>query len=99
MNLPKSQSGFAPVETFLIVVILAMISFTGYKVLSYKNSTDKTNKSLSGASSLPAAKTIPSAPSIVNASDLNTAESTLNQVNPDDNAAQLTQLNSQLSTF
>jgi len=42
MKIPQKQSGFAAIETALVIIILGMIAFTGWFVWHSKQVTDKT---------------------------------------------------------
>lgn len=55
MKMFKNQSGFAITEVALVVVIVAVLAFVGYKVMNNKNnpSTVTTNASTAAAATLP----------------------------------------------
>lgn len=94
-SIRKNQEGFSGVEWLLVMVIVALIALVGYKVYTTSNSTNNLNdESASQQIAQPGSTT-----SIDSASDLNKAEQELDQVNPDDNTADSSQLDSQLATF
>ncbi len=92
----RNESGFSPVETLLLVIIIAIIGVAGYKVYSTKSSADKLNQQ---SSSEQVANPGDTTPPINSASDLNKAEQALDQVDPDENSADSAQIDSQLSAF
>lgn len=79
----------AAVELVLILLGLVLIGFAGYKVYDARQSADR---QLDQSTSESSSETTSSA-------DLDTAESTLDQVNPDDSNSELSELDSQLSGF
>jgi glucan phosphoethanolaminetransferase (alkaline phosphatase superfamily) len=72
----KSQKGFAHLGVILLLVIVAVIAFAGYKTAKNRSN----NATVSSASNPAAAEVIPT---IKNTAGLNTAESTLNSQNID----------------
>ncbi|MGA3150316.1 MAG: hypothetical protein ABSD10_01690 [Candidatus Saccharimonadales bacterium] len=101
MSRVKNTYGFAALEALLILVLAAIIAFTGYKIYKDRNNTNKLNEQ-SAAQQVAVPKSTSSSTSgvpssIGSTSDLNQASQTLNSDNPDDNAADVTQLNSQAS--
>jgi predicted negative regulator of RcsB-dependent stress response len=93
----KNSSGFAALEGVLILVIVAIVAFAGYKVEQARNNTNKLNQeSAAQQVAVPKATASATVPATVNsASDLDKAASALNSDNPDDNSADITRLNSQ----
>ena len=68
------QNGFAHLGALLLVVIVVLISLIGYKVWNDRNATVSSTTPASMAQQIPA---------INNTSDLNKAQSTLNNENVD----------------
>ena len=94
------NDGFAVVEGFLILLILALIGFVGYTVYKDRNNVNKLNdQSASQNVSVPKSSTTTAPASVSNATDLNQASSSLNADNPSDNGSDLNTLNSQSSAF
>ena len=102
MYKPKNNQGFAVLEGLLILVILAIVGFAGYKVEKARNNTNKLNQE-SAAQQIAVPKSSTSStgvPSSINStSDLDKASSALNSDNPDDNGADLTQVDNQSGSF
>jgi predicted negative regulator of RcsB-dependent stress response len=101
MSRVKKTYGFAALEALLLLVLVAIVAFTGYKVYKDRNNTNKLNEQ-SASQQVAVPKSTSSSTSGVPAnigstSDLNQASQTLNSDNPDDNAADITGLNSQTS--
>ena len=102
MTKHDNNSGFAAIEGLLILVIVVIIGFVGYKVEKTRSDTNKLNEQ-SAAQQVAVPKSNTSStgvpPSIKSTSDLTKALNVLNTDNPDDNSADLTQVDSQASAF
>ena len=74
-----TQKGFAHLGIVLLLAVVAIVAFAGYKVVQ--------NRSNSGQASSSIAKTAPAQviPNVKNKADLNTVESALNSQNIDGN--------------
>ena len=98
----KNSSGFGAVEVLLIAVIVIILGCVGYRVYQLRTNTNKLNAQ-SAAEQIAIPKTTSSAtavPAAINSTtDLNQAAQALNSDNPNDNSADLTQLDSQASAF
>jgi prepilin-type N-terminal cleavage/methylation domain-containing protein len=87
------QKGFSIIEVVIVIVILGVIGFLGYTF--YNNSHPKTTATTSQSAT---ATDVAAAPSITSTSDLDKAQSVLDQTNPD-NSPDSSQLDSELSNF
>jgi Tfp pilus assembly protein PilV len=101
MSLMKNQQqGFAVIEGLLILVVVAVIGFGGYKVISANKAVDNAHSSISTTQPQPVsankAKTIPA---VNKAADLNKVDQALNDLNPTDNSGDTAQLDRQLDAF
>ena len=95
-----NQRGIAAIETVLILVIVALVGFVGYKVYTTKQNTDKASQnSVAAGASVAKSSLSATVPEMNSTNDLTSAQSTLDQTNPDDSTADLDQLSSQLSAF
>ena len=104
MNKQRNYSGFAIVEGGLILVLVTIVAFAGYKIYQDRNNANKLNEQSASqqvavpkATTPTGATTVPTA--IKSTADLDKAASALNSDNPDDNSADLTQIDTQASTF
>lgn len=98
MKYSKTQAGFAAVEAFLVLVVLAILGFAGYKVFNAKSTVDQTDENVSSSqsSSTSVSKDIP----VVNSTDdLNKVQQSLDKENPDDTAGDSAQLDGELAAF
>lgn len=87
------QSGVAAIELVLILLALILIGFVGYRVYDARQTADEQlNQSATGPGGGQSSGTRSSA-------DLNLAETSLDQVNPEDSSSELSELDSQLSGF
>ncbi|HEX7260134.1 MAG TPA: hypothetical protein VF272_04355 [Candidatus Saccharimonadia bacterium] len=98
MKLLKNQSGFAILELALIVAVLAVVGYVAYDAYNAKQTATKTEapatvKQSNGVNDVPAA------PEVNSTEDLTAAEKTLDQIDPEANATDSAQLDSQLSAF
>lgn len=95
----KDNPGFAAMEGLLILVILAIVGFAGYKVEQARNNTNKLNQE-SASQQVAVPSSGAGVPSVVNStSDLDKAASALDKDNSDDNSADVSQIDSQSSAF
>lgn len=94
MDLPKKQQGFAILEGLLILVIVGLVAFVGYRIYSMRNSINKQDTST--ASQKTSAGQVPN---INSSDDLSSAEQAVNQVNPDDSNSDLSQLDNQAASL
>lgn len=85
----KKNLGFSAVEIVLVIVVVALLGFIGYRVWS-ANNVDTAQQAAPTAS-----QTAGEAPQINNASDLNKASETLDNTNVNGNSSG--QLESELS--
>lgn len=92
----KNQSGIVVLELLLILLGLALIGFVGYRVYDARKAADK-QFDQSTSQSVPVEDS--NTPEIKNATDLNEAEQSLNQINPDDSDSDASQLDSQIDSF
>jgi hypothetical protein len=89
-------------EGILILLVVAIVFFAGYKVHQARNYTNKLNQeSAAQQVAVPKSSTSStSVPATVNStSTLDQASNALNSDNPDDNSSDVTQLNSQAGAF
>jgi prepilin-type N-terminal cleavage/methylation domain-containing protein len=98
MKLLKNQTGFSVVEVAVVVVILAILGFAGYTVYSKQRDSKKTSSNTSQDANS-AAGQVKSAPDINSTSDLDKAQATLDQTNPDATDSDTAELDTQLSAF
>jgi len=96
MKLRQSQTGFSAVEGLLIVAVVAVLGFVGYKVYSGQQDKPASTGNNQTADQSAKADDVPEAPEIKETNDLDKANATLDQVNPDDDTGEL---DSQLSSF
>src|SRR4051812_26427098 len=98
----QNQSGVAALEFALLLVIVAIIGFAGYKIYQTRQSLDQQS---SAQTSTPTPKSAEgtinpdTVPAINSSSDLNKAEQSLNGVNTSDDSSDLSQLSSQSNGF
>jgi uncharacterized protein (UPF0333 family) len=85
------QTGFAAFEFVLLAVVVAVLGFTAYNYLGHK-AVDSTG-------SVAVSANVPSAPQVKSTKDLDTAATTLDQVNVDENTLDSTQLDAELANF
>ena len=87
----EGQSGFTIIELVLVVVALALVGFGGWKVYdTHHNAIPAQSPTAS----------VPSAPAVSSATDLNSAQTALDQNDPSNsNTTDLSQLDSQLNSF
>ena len=99
MKTRKGSLGFTAVEGILIVVILALIGFVGYKVYSTRSSTDKITSETTTGSQQSAGPSL--VPGVINSvSDLDKAQQALdNSDTSSQDNSDTAQLDSQLSNF
>lgn len=88
----NKTAGFHVVEMLLIVAIIAVLGFVGWRVWEAQTSTQQVETAPS--QSEPA-----QAPEVNNTSDLDEASSTLDNVNLDDSDKELSELEKELGTL
>ncbi len=96
------QHGFTAIEAIIIVVVLAGLAGVGYVFISmYHKATTPVASvtTTNGSTSQTASVSVPSAPQVKSSSDLNSALSTLNQVDLDAGLSDSSQLGSQSSAL
>ncbi|HSX18257.1 MAG TPA: hypothetical protein VLE51_02810 [Candidatus Saccharimonadales bacterium] len=99
MSRSKNNLGFTVVETVLVLVIVGLVAFVGYKVYNTKNSTDQVASDTTSGSQL-AAKNTSAAPTINSTSDLDKAQKALDQNGtPTADGSDLSTLNGELANF
>lgn len=84
------QSGFHAIELAVVVLVVGLLGFAGYKV--WDRSQTKTESSL-------ASQTVPSAPEIKTTDDLTTAEKSVDQVDISSGTTELDSLDAELSSL
>jgi Tfp pilus assembly protein PilV len=103
MQVNKDQSGVAPLESLLLIVIVGIIGFAGYKIHQTRHNLDAQNAAQTAASHVPLSKetasSLASAPRISSSTDLNKVEQSLNSVNPNDDNSDISQLDSQAGSL
>jgi Tfp pilus assembly protein PilV len=98
MKLVKNQSGMAVLEVLLLLVVVGIIGFAGYKVHNTKQAVD--NQNSANTTTVSDQKTAGSSlPTISNVKELDTASTDVDQVNLDESSSDLNQLDQQLSAF
>src|SRR5438105_13297046 len=97
MRLRKNQFGLAALEVVLLLLIAAIIGFTGYKVFKAKQVVDNVSQSAvqTSDSQKPLASPTAAVPAVNSTTDLDKSQQALDKENPDDNAADVNQLDSQ----
>jgi prepilin-type N-terminal cleavage/methylation domain-containing protein len=90
----RKQYGFSVVEVILVIVLLGLIVASGYFLVKRSH-----GDTASSSTPTTAAKSIPSAPTVESASDLTTADTTLDEADLDVNSADSTELDSQIKDF
>ena len=87
----NNQKGFSIIEIVLVVVVIGIIGTLGYVFL---------NRQQAATTAATAPVVVPTAPTITKTSDLDTANSTLDQLDVDKaNADDTTQLDKDLASF
>jgi hypothetical protein len=96
MKNTRNQLGVAALEVVLLLLLVGIVGFTGYKVLESKQDIENSSQSAADTSGNQPAKTSTSVGSV---NELNNDLKELDQTNPDDNGADLNQLDKELSAF
>lgn len=76
-----NQNGFSIVEVLLVLVVVAVLGFVGYKVYSRQHDSSATTASSQSTGSA-TANDVASAPDVKSTSDLDKAATTLDQTDP-----------------
>lgn len=95
----KTQHGMALLEGLLIIVAISLIGLVGYKVTQTRNSVDKANTASDSQTVSDVSKLSSPAPvaAVKTAADLNKSDQELDQINAEDNGADLSQIDNELS--
>ena len=100
MKSRHSQTGFSIVELLVVVAVLALIGFVGYRVYSALNGNNTTADTTQVANQSSTANDVTSAPAVNSTSNLDDAQKALDQTDPGgSNNADAGQLNSELAAF
>lgn len=97
MKISKNQLGFSAVEIVLVLAIVGLFGFVGYKVYSQQQTKTADNSSQNVEQSA-TANDVPSAPQIKTTDDLTKAEKTLDSTSVD-GSNDSSQLDNELSAF
>lgn len=97
MKISKNQLGFSVVELVVVLAIVGLLGFVGYKVYSQQQTKTADTPSQTTEQSA-TAKDVPSAPQIKTTEDLTKAEQTLDSTSVD-GSNDSSQLDNELSAF
>lgn len=92
MHRNKNSSGFSAVEIVLVVAVVALLGFIGWRFYTIQrdNAADGTSQSSTApAQNSTKSNAVPAAPEIKSTQDLDTAEKTLDGTNTDSDSSQL----------
>jgi prepilin-type N-terminal cleavage/methylation domain-containing protein len=78
----SKQNGFSIVETLIVLLVIAVLGFVGYKVYSRQHDNKATTTASSQPASSATANDVAKAPDIKTTGDLDKAAATLDQTDP-----------------
>jgi hypothetical protein len=91
MNHRTKQLGFSAVELIIIIVVAGLLVVVGYTVYGRQQNNKPIEPAMTETGQSAVANDVPAAPDISDASDLDEASATLDQINPgeDGDASQI----------
>ena len=92
----KKQHGFSVIE---VVIVLAVVAVIGLVIYNVATRTQDANQNTQDTVSTAEPAALPAAPEVNSTSDLDAASETLDKIDPDQNDAGVSDVDSELSNF